>query len=261
MTRPAYAVDDEARAAARAVGERAAKWRHGRGVDTTGLARLHAWLRYAVVYHSNALEGGGLTETETRAVLVDGLTVGKSLRDHLWAVNLSVATERVENWANDDRTGPAPITEAQVLELNAVLLRGIDELGAGAYRKVSVYLTGAPFEPPPPEAVPSLMQELSAWLAEPTEVEPIVFAAEMHAWFETIHPFVDGNGRAGRLLVDLYLLKRGLIRALVRAEERDRYRDALKRAQATGELTPLVRLFTDSVAKMLAEHERAAQPR
>jgi Fic family protein len=176
-------------------------------------------------------------------------------------VNLSVACERVENWANDESTGPAPISEAQILELNAVLLRGIDELGAGAYRKVSVYLTGAPFEPPPPEAVSSMMQELCAWLAEPSDADPIVFAAEMHAWFETIHPFVDGNGRAGRLLVDLFLLKRGLIRALVRAEERDRYRDALRRAQATGELTPLVRLFSDSVGKMLAEHERAAQPR
>jgi Fic family protein len=239
------------------VAERARAWRDKRGVDTTAMARLHAWLRYAVVYHSNALEGGGLTETETKAVLVDGITVGKSLRDHLWAVNLSVAAERVENWAHD----PAPITEAQILELNAVLLRGIDELGAGAYRKVSVYLTGAAFEPPPPEAVPSLMTELSAWLAEAGDADPIVFAAEMHAWFETIHPFVDGNGRAGRLLVDLYLLKRGLIRALVRAEDRERYRDALKRAQAAGELTPLVRLFSDSVGKMLAEHERASQPR
>ena len=261
MSKPEYTVDDEARAEAQAVGERAKKWRQQRGVDTTAMARLHAWLRYAVVYHSNALEGAGLTETETKAVLVDGLTVGKPLRDHLWAVNLSVACERVENWANDERTGSAPISEAQILELNAVLLRGIDELGAGAYRKVSVYLTGAPFEPPPPEAVPSLMQELSAWLAEPGDAEPIVFAAEMHAWFETIHPFVDGNGRAGRLLVDLYLLKRGLIRALVRAEERERYREALRRAQSAGELTPLVRLFSDSVAKMLAEHERAAQPR
>jgi Fic family protein len=261
VSKPDYSVDDEARTEARAVGERARLWREKRGIDTTGLARLQAWLRYAVVYHSNALEGGGLTETETRAVLVDGLTVGKPLRDHLWTVNLSVACERVENWAGDQSTGAAPISEAQILELNAVLLRGIDELGAGAYRKVSVYLTGAPFEPPPPEAVPSLMQELSAWLAEPSDADPIVFAAEMHAWFETIHPFVDGNGRAGRLLVDLYLLKRGLIRALVRAEERDRYRDALRRAQATGELTPLVRLFSDSVGKMLAEHERAAQPR
>jgi Fic family protein len=257
VSKPEYTVDEATRAQAREVAERARAWRDKRGVDTTAMARLHAWLRYAVVYHSNALEGGGLTETETKAVLVDGITVGKSLRDHLWAVNLSVAAERVENWAHD----PAPITEAQILELNAVLLRGIDELGAGAYRKVSVYLTGAAFEPPPPEAVPSLMTELSAWLAEAGDADPIVFAAEMHAWFETIHPFVDGNGRAGRLLVDLYLLKRGLIRALVRAEDRERYRDALKRAQAAGELTPLVRLFADSVGKMLAEHERASQPR
>jgi Fic family protein len=257
VSKPEYTVDSAALASAREVSERARAWRLGRGVDTTGLARLHAWLRYAVVYHSNALEGGGLSETETKTVLVDGLTVGKPLRDHLWAVNLSVAVERVEEWAQH-ATG---ISEPQILALNAILLRGIDELGAGSYRRVAVYLTGAPFEPPPPEAVPSLMSELAAWLAEPGDADPIVFAAEMHAWFETIHPFVDGNGRAGRLLVDLWLLKRGLIRALIRAEERERYRDALKRAQSTGELTPLVRLFSDSVAKMLAEHERASQPR
>ncbi|HEY1585774.1 MAG TPA: Fic family protein [Polyangia bacterium] len=258
MTKPAYTVDEGARARAREVGERARAWRAQRGVDTTGMARLHAWLRYAVVYHSNALEGGGLTETETKAVLVDGVTVGKPLRDHLWAVNLSVAVERVDGWAVHD---PAPITEAQLLELNAVLLRGIDELGAGAYRKVSVYLTGASFEPPPPEAVPSMMGELCAWMATAGDDDAIVFAAEMHAWFETVHPFVDGNGRAGRLLVDLALLKRGLIRALVRADDRDRYREALRHAQSAGELTPLVLLFADSVGKMLAEHERASQPR
>jgi Fic family protein len=257
VSSPRYTVDDEARAEASAVGERVRRWRDGRGIDTTGLARLHAWQRYAAVYHSNALEGGGLTETETRTVLLDGLTVPKPLRDHLWAVNLSVAMERMERWALED----GPLGEAHILETNAILLRGIDELGAGSYRGVSVYLTGAEFEPPPPEAVPELMRQFCAWLAEPGEADPIVFAAEMHAWFETIHPFVDGNGRAGRLLVDLWLLKRGLMRVLVRAEERDQYRDALERAQTVGELTPLVRLFSDGVGKMLAEHERASQPR
>ena len=254
---PDYTVDDTARAAAHEVAERVRRWRERRGVESTATARLHAWLRYAAVYHSNALEGGGLTETETKAVLVDGLTVGKPLRDHLWAVNLSVALERMEAWAVD----PGPITEAQLLHLNAILLRGIDELGAGSYRTVAVYLTGASFEPPPPEEVPALMRELCAFCAAPGDEEPIVFAARLHAWFETIHPFVDGNGRAGRLLVDLHLLKSGLMRALLRAEARDRYRDALRRAQAGGELTPLCNLFTESVGMMLAEHERASQPR
>jgi Fic family protein len=255
---PDYTVDEAARAAAHEVAERVRRWRERRGVESTAMARLHAWLRYAAVYHSNALEGGGLTETETRAVLVDGLTVGKPLRDHLWAVNLSVAFERMEQWASSD---PGPITEAQLLGINAILLRGIDELGAGSYRSVAVYLTGAAFDPPPPDEVPALMHELCAFCAAPSDEEPIVFAARMHAWFETIHPFVDGNGRAARLLVDLHLLKSGLIRALVRAEARDRYRDALRRAQTAGELTPLCNLFTESVGMMLAEHERASQPR
>lgn len=257
---PDYTIDDTARAAAREVAERVRRFQAQRGVESTAQARLHAWLRYAAVYHSNALEGGGLTETETRAVLVDGLTVGKPLRDHLWAVNLSVALERMEKWAAE----PGPITEPQVLEINAILLRGIDELGAGSYRTVAVYLTGAAFEPPPPEEVPGRMRELCAAWAAGGDEEPIVSCARMHAWFETIHPFVDGNGRAGRLLADLQLIKSGLIRALVRAEARERYRDALRRAQAGGDLTPLCNLFTESVAKMLAEHERARssnQPR
>jgi Fic family protein len=257
MSLPPYIVDEATRTQARQVGDRVRRWREERGVEGTALARLHAWLRYGAVYHCNAVEGPGLTETETKAVLVDGITVGKPLRDHLWAVNVSVAHERVERWMLE----PGPITEPMILELNAVLLRAIDELGAGAYRRVAVYLTGADFEPPPPDEVPALMGELCAWLASPTEDDPIVFAAFMHAWFETIHPFVDGNGRAGRLLIDLALAKRGYLRALIRAESRDRYREALRRAQSGHELSPLTALICDSMAQMLAEHERATIPK
>jgi Fic family protein len=261
MNVPAWHVAPDAIAAAHDVAERVRAFRERRGVESSASARLYAWLRYAPAYHSNALEGGELTETETKAVLVDGLTVPKPLRDHLWAVNLAVAVERVDQWGAE----PGPISESQILALNAILLRGIDEPGAGAYRRVAVYLTGDDFEPPPPDEVPARMQALLAWLAASDDDgagsgEPIVQAARLGAWFEAIHPFVDGNGRAGRLLVDLLLLKRGLIRALVRAEARDRHRQALQQARA-GELTPLVQLLTDSVAMMLAEHERASQPR
>jgi Fic family protein len=256
MNGPAYHVAPDAIAAAHDVAERVRAFRQRRGVESSASARLYAWLRFAPAYHSNALDGGLLTETETKAVLVDGLTVPKPLRDHLWAVNLAVGVERVDQWGQD----PAPISEAQILALNAILLRGIDEPGAGAYRRVAIYLTGDDFEPPPPEEVPGRMQPLIAWLALPSDEEPIVQAARLGAWFQSIHPFVDGNGRAGRLLVDLLLIKRGLIRALIRAESRDRYRHALRQAQA-GELTPLTQLLTDSVALTLAEHERASQPR
>jgi Fic family protein len=261
MTVPDYRVGAAATEGAIAVGERVRAWQAGRGIEGSELARLHAWLRHAIVYHSNALdahEGDGLTEIETKTVLVDGLTVPGSLRAHLWAVNLSVACDRVERWGQDAAT---PIDEAQILALNGVLLRGLDEAGAGRYRTVAVYLTDAAFEPPPADDVPAQMRELAEWLAAPGDDDALVQAARLHAWFETIHPFVDGNGRAGRLLVDLWLLKRGLLRALIRAEARGRYRDALRSAQATGELSPLVQLFTESVGMMLAEHERASQPR
>jgi Fic family protein len=229
-----------------------------RGVESSASARLNARLRYAIVYHSNALEGEGLTETETKAVLVDGLAVaGKPLRDHLWAVNLAVAVARVDAWAQE----PGPITEAHILEINGILVRGIDEPSAGAYRRVAVYVTGAVVEPPPPEEVGPRMQALAAWLAAPGDGEPIVDAARLLTWFSNIHPFVEGNGRAGRLLADLMLLKRGLIRALIRDDARETFREALRRAQRDDELSPLVNLLTQSVGLMLAEHERASQPR
>ncbi len=263
MSLPDYRVSAAATNEAMAVAARVRAWQAQRGVEGTELARLHAWMRHAVVYHSNALDVFGedaLTEVETKTVLVDGRTVPKSLRQHLWAVNMSVACDRVESWGQD----AAPIDEAQLLALNGILLRGIDEAGAGSYRTVAVYLTDAAFEPPPAEEVPRQMRAFAAWLREPHTTasdNALVQAARLHAWFETIHPFVDGNGRAGRLLVDLWLLKHGLLRALVRAESRGRYREALRAAQATGELSLLVQLFTESVGMMLAEHERASQPR
>ncbi|HEX4460064.1 MAG TPA: Fic family protein [Polyangia bacterium] len=260
---PEYRVSSAATNEAIAVAARVRAWQAQRGVESTELARLHAWMRHAVVYHSNALDELGedaLTEVETKTVLVDGRTVGKPLKQHLWAVNMAVACDRVERWGLE----PAPIDEAQILALNGILLRGIDEAGAGSYRTVAVYLTDAAFEPPPAEDVPAQMRAFAAWMREPSDGHAegaLVQAARMHAWFETIHPFVDGNGRAGRLLVDLWLLKHGLLRALIRAEARGRYREALRAAQATGELSPLVQLFTESVGMMLAEHERASQPR
>jgi Fic family protein len=259
MTAPAYHVDADAVAAARDVAERVRAWRGRRGVESSATARLYAWLRYAVVYHCNALEGEGLTETETKAVLIDGLTVaGKPLRDHLWAVNVAVAVARVDAWALE----PGPIGERHILETSAILLRGIDEPSAGAWRRVAVYVTGAGAQqPPPPEDVPPRMAALVAWLAAPGDGEPIVQAATLLAWLAAVHPFVEGNGRAGRLLCDLMLLKRGLIRALIRDDAREPLREALRYTQQKDDLSPLVNLLTQSVGMMLAEHERASQPR
>lgn len=260
MTPPAFHVAPEAVQAAHDVAERVRAFAARRGAESSATARLHAWLRFAPAYHCNALEDDGLTETETKAVLVDGVTVGKSLRAHLWAVNVAAAVARVEAWAAD----AAPIGEAHILALGAILLRGIDEPNAGVYRRLAVYLTDEDdFEPPPPDEVPARMQALIAWLAGPHgdgDGEPIVEAARLGAWFATIHPFVEGNGRACRLLMDLWLQRHGLIRALIRDESRARYRRAITQARA-GELSALVLLLSESVGMMLAEQERASQPR
>jgi Fic family protein len=213
------------------------------------VAKLKEYFDVEWTYHSNAIEGSTLTLAETRLVLLDGLTVGgKSLREHLEAINHKYAIDFVEALAAKIE----PITEHNIRQIHALILRSIDDENAGAYRKGQVYITGSTYVPPAAMEVPPLTQELVAWInsAEATDLHPVERAAMAHFCLVHIHPFVDGNGRTARLLMNLILIREGYPPAVIRHERRPEYYDALDRAHE-GDTEPFVALVAEEAERSL----------
>jgi len=213
------------------------------------VAKLKEHFDVEWTYHSNAIEGSTLTLAETRLVLLDGLTVGgKSLREHLEAINHKHAIDFVEALA----AKAEPITEHDIRQIHALILRTIDDENAGAYRKGQVYITGSTYVPPAAIEVPPLMQELVAWInsAKAAELHPVERAALAHFRLVHIHPFVDGNGRTARLLMNLVLIRESYPPAVIRRERRPEYYDALDQAHR-GETTSFVTLVAEEAERSL----------
>lgn len=213
------------------------------------VAKLKEYFDVEWTYHSNAIEGSTLSLAETRLVLLDGLTVGgKSLREHLEAINHKHAIDFVEALA----AKLEPITGHNIRQVQALILRTIDDENAGAYRKGQVYITGSTYVPPAAIEVPPLMQELVAWIksAEAANLHPVERAALAHFRLVHIHPFVDGNGRTARLLMNLILIRESYPLAVIRRERRPEYYDALDQAHR-GETAPFVILVAEEVERSL----------
>jgi Fic family protein len=213
------------------------------------VAKLKEYFAVAWTYHSNAIEGSSVTLQETRAILLDGVTVGgKPLREHLEVINHSHAIDFVEVLAQKDE----PLTEHTIRQIHALVLRTINDAEAGRYRQSNVRIAGSEFVPPDVSAVPGLMRDLGAWLAsaDAARLHPVEFAALAHFKLVDIHPFVDGNGRTARLLMNLILMRAGYPPAVVRAEHRVAYYDALDKAHA-GDAREFVELIAEAVEKSL----------
>lgn len=213
------------------------------------LANLEAWLRVELTYTSNALEGNTLTRQETALVVEMGLTVGgKTLREHLEASNHAKALDQVLAWVRARK----PVDERQVLDLHALVLHGILDEHAGRYRSVPVRISGSRVVLPNPRKVPELMAGLGAWLARgPSRAHPVAFASEAHYRLVSIHPFVDGNGRTARLLMNLLLLRAGYTPALIRTRDRLAYVNSLEEAQLGGSKEPYEALMLKAVERTL----------
>lgn len=209
------------------------------------LESLRAWLRVETTYTSNAIEGNRLDRAETTVVL-EGLTVGgKRLRDHLEAIDHADAFDFMITLADRDE----PFTEADVRAIHHLVLGRSNAEAAGRYREVQVYITGSLHVPPPPSMVPALVGDLFAALREHRLAShPVAEAAIFHARFEDIHPFVDGNGRTGRLAANLLLMRAGYPPAIIYPEQRADYFGALA-ACAAGDSDVLVRLFAEAAER------------
>lgn len=226
------------------------------------LCRLRKYFRIKNIYNSNAIEGNVLDVGETRQVVEYGLTItGKPLKDQAEAKNLSHALDLLEEMASGKGT---PIKEVDIRQLHKLVLKGVDDDNAGRYRSIQVEISGSEYSPPGPESVPSQMEELSYWLQSASDpnmrdpdINPIVAAAVAHSWLVAIHPFIDGNGRVARLLMNLILMRHGFPIAVITREDRMRYYDALEEAQSS-DMTSFVTLLCECLQESLEEYEDAA---
>lgn len=192
--------------------------------------RISQALELEYTFHSNKIEGNTLTLQETELVINHGLTIsGKSVREHLEVINHTDAITFLHEAVKERK----PITEKLILQLHALVLRGIDRENAGTYRRVQVRIGGSSHIPPDSWQVPFKMEELMMWYNENKHLHPVLLAAEMHERLVSIHPFIDGNGRTSRLLMNLILLQHGYVIATIKGDQKERlhYYDCLENAR------------------------------
>lgn len=214
-------------------------------------AKVAAAFELEYTYESNRIEGNTLTLQETALVVEKGLTIGgKPLADHLEAINHTHALEYVKDLA----FGQEPFNETVLLNIHRLVLQSIDNANAGRYRDIPVMISGAKHLPPQPYLVPKQMEDYFLWEQQNREhLHPVLLAAELHERLVTIHPFIDGNGRTARLVMNLTLLWHGYPIAILKgdAESRLKYYAALEAAQVEGNKTPFLELIADNVKSTL----------
>lgn len=174
------------------------------------LKKIEQALAIEYTYDSNRIEGNTLTLQETDLVVNEGVTIaGKSMREHLEAINHAEAIGYIKDFARQD----IEISERTIKEIHALVLHGIDRENAGRYRTVPVMISGSTHMPPQPYMIEPQMEAFMSNFAdmELRGEHPVVIAAYLHDELVRIHPFIDGNGRTSRLLMNLYLLRKGYV--------------------------------------------------
>jgi Fic family protein/DNA-binding XRE family transcriptional regulator len=214
--------------------------------------RIAQALELEYTFESNRIEGNTLTLRETDLVINEGLTIsGKSMREHLEAINHVEAIAYIKQLMERN----FPLNERELLSVHNLILRGIIPKDAGRYRRVQVMIKGSSHMPPQPFIVAKEMEDYFIWYEEnKSKMHPVVLAAEMHERLVTIHPFIDGNGRTSRLIMNLILLQNGYVIANIKGdyETRMNYYKTLETAQTSNNKEDFL-LFIAQVEKECLE--------
>lgn len=191
------------------------------------LTQLQSYYRIGLTWSSNALEGNTLTESETKVLLEDGLTVGgKALRDTFEAIGHAKAYDFMFTLLNN-RT----ITETDILTMHRMFYENIDMEYAGKYRDIDVFVSGSQYPVTDPTHIQVEMDSLFHWIdSERQQLHPVAFAAQLHKKFVFIHPFKDGNGRIARLIMNTALIQDGYLLAVIPPVLRHEYIELLEKA-------------------------------
>jgi Fic family protein/DNA-binding XRE family transcriptional regulator len=214
--------------------------------------RITQALELEYTFESNRIEGNTLTLRETDLVINEGLTIsGKSMREHLEAINHVEAIGYIKQLMERN----FPFNERELLSVHNLILRGIIPEDAGRYRRVQVMIKGSSHMPPQPFIVAKEMEDYFIWFEEnKSKIHPVILAAEMHERLVTIHPFIDGNGRTSRLIMNLILLQNGYVIANIKGdyETRMNYYKTLETAQTSNNKEDFL-LFIAQVEKECLE--------
>ncbi len=217
-----------------------------RPLDRNTVKSLRESLVVDWTYNTNAIEGSTLTLSETKVVL-EGITIGgKSVLEHLEAINHKEAIIFLEELVTEE----SQLTEWDVKSIHAIILKQINDEYAGKYRNSNVIIGGATHVPPKYEELDTLMEKLiydfnHSW----NKYHPVARAALLHGEFVKIHPFIDGNGRTARLLLNFVLMKNGFTPVVIKNENRLTYYDSLDYAHTTKDYTDFIKLINDLVVE------------
>ncbi|MDD2444249.1 MAG: Fic family protein [Desulfotomaculaceae bacterium] len=211
------------------------------------LNQIKGYFRIGLTWSSNALEGNSLTISETKVLLEDGLTVGgKPLKEIFEALGHAQAYDFMFTLL-----GSRFITEEDALTMHRMFYSGIDAKEAGRYRNRPVFITGSKYQVCDVKLIGREMAKLFQWVAEKRDkYHPIKFAAQLHKRFVFIHPFIDGNGRISRLLMNTALIQDGYMPAVIPPVLRHEYNSLLERAHKDD------RPFMDFIAERVYETQK-----
>ncbi|MFN5728160.1 MAG: Fic family protein [Pseudanabaena sp.] len=217
-------------------------------------------LEVEFLYESNRIEGNTLTLRETQLVINEGMTIsGKSMREHLEAINHKEAILFIDDLVSQK----VDLSEYVLKQIHGIVLYGIDRENAGVYRKLPVAIAGSKHLPPQPYLLQDLMEDYFRFYnQEKDNLHQVVLAAEMHERLVTIHPFIDGNGRTSRLIMNLILLQYGFPLAIIGGDYDSRmaYYDALEKVQTENNKEDFILLIAEKVLFALQRYINILSP-
>ena len=230
------------------------QWQAQKPLESSQLQKLQSYFNLAYTYESNRIEGNTLSLQETNLVVNEGITIGgKTLQEHLEAINHQEAIHFIEQLVVNLQT----YNKSVLLQLHQLILMGIDTKNAGVFRTVEVRISGSKHLPPSPLLLNDLMDGyFEFYELNKRTMHPVLLAAEMHERLVTIHPFIDGNGRTARLVMNLILLQNGytLVNIKGNLKNRLKYYQALEQVQLNHEHTEFYKLILSSAEKSLLQH-------
>lgn len=230
------------------------RWNSLKPLNGIQLAKMKEYFKIQYTHESNQIEGNTLSLQETMLVVEEGLTIsGKSIKEHLEAINHSEAVE----YLGDFIKGAVDLSRKILLDIHSIVLRSIDRKYAGRIRDVPVRISGSEHKPPMPYLIDKLMEDYFLFYQRNKKIlHPAIMAAELHERLVSIHPFIDGNGRTSRLIMNFHLLKNGYTITSLKGDHASRleYYRSLEECQVHNRYDRFYNLILDRLIFSLEEH-------